>query len=136
MRSGEPGPPTDAELQSLRSQISDLGYQIDSYKTKKAAAFGLGVFLLLLAIGAVYDLVTGNSGVWMMLGVTRDSLNWIAGGLGVLSLMLLGIGASLIVRQDKSLPARLDEMESEYAELLESKERTTPVEHSPRSNRL
>lgn len=119
MRSGEPGPPTDAELQSLRSQISDLGYQIDSYKTKKAAAFGLGVFLLLLAIGAVYDLVTGNSGVWMMVGVTRDSLNWIAGGLGVVSLTLLGIGASMILRADKNLASKLDEAEREYAELIE-----------------
>jgi len=119
MRSGEPGPPTDAELQSLRSQISDLGYQIDSYKTKKAAAFGLGVFLLLLAIGAFYDLVTGNSGVWMMVGVTRDSLNWIAGGLGVVSLMLLGIGASMVLRTDKNLAAKLDEAEREYAELIE-----------------
>ncbi|HXU08860.1 MAG TPA: hypothetical protein VN743_07665 [Blastocatellia bacterium] len=123
MISGEPGPPLDAELQSLRSQISDLGYQIDSYKTKKAAAFGLGVFLLLLAIGAVYDLVTGNSGVWMMLGISRDSLNWIAGGLGVVSLMLLGIGASMILRTDKNLATKLDEAEREYAELLESKER-------------
>ncbi len=119
MRTGEPGPPTDAELQSLRSQISDLGYQIDSYKTKKAAAFGLGVFLLLLAIGAVYDLVTGNSGVWMMVGVTRDSLNWIAGGLGVVSLTLLGIGASMILRADKNLASKLDEAEREYAELIE-----------------
>jgi hypothetical protein len=123
MRSGEPGPPTDAELQSLRSQISDLGYQIDSYKTKKAAAFGLGVFLLLLAIGAVYDLVTGHSGVWMTLGISRDSLTWIAGGLGVVSLALLGFGAGLVMRGDKSLPARLEEMESEYAELVESNER-------------
>jgi hypothetical protein len=123
MRSGEPGPPTDAELQSLRSQISDLGYQIDSYKTKKAAAFGLGVFLLLLAIGAVYDLVTGHSGVWMTLGISRDSLTWIAGGLGVVSLALLGFGAGLVMRRDKSLPARLEEMESEYAELVESTER-------------
>lgn len=121
MRSGEPGPPTDAELQSLRSQISDLGYQIDSYKTKKAAAFGLGVFLLLLAIGAVYDLVTGNSGVWMMIGVSRDSLNWIAGGFGVASLALLGFGAGLVMRSDKSLPARLDEMERNYAELLDAR---------------
>jgi len=121
MRSGEPGPPTDAELQSLRSQISDLGYQIDSYKTKKAAAFGLGVFLLLLAIGALYDLVTGNSGVWMMLGVTRDSLNWIAGSLGVASLALLGFGAGLVMRSDKSLSARLDEMERDYAELLDAR---------------
>ena len=122
MISGEPGPPPDAELQSLRSQISDLGYQIDSYKTKKAAAFGLGVFLLLLAIGAVYDLVTGNSGVWMMLGISRDGLNWIAGGLGVVSLMLLGIGASMILRTDKNLATKLDEAEREYAELIESKE--------------
>jgi len=121
MRTGEPGPPTDAELQSLRSQISDLGYQIDSYKTKKAAAFGLGVFLLLLAIGALYDLVTGNSGVWMMLGVTRDSLNWIAGSLGVASLALLGFGAGLVMRSDKSLSARLDEMERDYAELLDAR---------------
>ena len=121
MKSGEPGPPTDAELQKLRSQISDLGYQIDSYKTKKAAAFGLGVFLLLLAIGAVYDLVTGNSGVWMMLGVSRDSLTWIAGGLGLASLALLGFGAGLIMRTDKSLPARLDEMERNYAELLDAR---------------
>jgi hypothetical protein len=123
MRSGEPGPPTDAELQSLRSKISDLGYQIDSYKTKKAAAFGLGVFLLLLAIGAVYDLVTGHSGVWMTLGISRDNLTWIACGLGLTSLALLGFGAGLVMRRDKSLPARLEEMESEYAELVERNER-------------
>jgi len=57
--------------------------------------------------------------VWMMVGVTRDSLNWIAGGLGVVSLMLLGIGVSMILRTDKTLAAKLDEAEREYAELIE-----------------
>jgi hypothetical protein len=121
MRSRETGPPTDAELQSLRSKISDLGYQIDSHKTKTAAAFGLGVFLLLLALGAVYDLVTGKSEVWMTLGLTRESLNLIAGGLGVTSLVLMGIGVGLIVRRDRSLVARLDEMERKYADLLDAR---------------
>ena len=31
----------DAQLNDLRSGISDLGYQIDSYKTKTAAALGI-----------------------------------------------------------------------------------------------
>src|SRR5438876_1092041 len=39
----------DTQLEEMRSDISDLGYQVDSYKTKTAAALGGGVFLLLLA---------------------------------------------------------------------------------------
>jgi hypothetical protein len=59
----------------------------------------------------------------MTLGISRDNLTWIACGLGLTSLALLGFGAGLVMRRDKSLPARLEEMESEYAELVERNER-------------
>ncbi|PYT08690.1 MAG: hypothetical protein DMF60_04215 [Acidobacteria bacterium] len=113
--------PHDAQLEKLRSSISDLGHQVDSYKTKTAAALGGGVFLLLLSAGAGYDLVAHKSASWLMLGVTRETLAWIAYGLGSCAIILVLLALVRIKRRDTSLDARLDQMELEYAEMLEHK---------------
>src|SRR6185503_176251 len=70
----------DSRLKNLRSGISDLAYQIDTYRSKTAAALGAGVFLSFLATLAAYDLVTGKGGVWLALGITRETLVWLARG--------------------------------------------------------
>jgi hypothetical protein len=111
----------DSQLKSLRSSISDLGGEIDSYKAKTAAALGASVFLILLAAGAAYDLFFNKSGLWLLRGITREALVWILVALTSSSILLLAIGLSRRRRRDTSLEARLDELEREYAELLERK---------------
>ena len=113
--------PRDAQLDKLRSSINDLGHQVDSYKTKTAAALGGGVFLLLLAAGAAYDLLSQKSASWLMLGVTRGSLAWIAYGLGSCAIIFVLVALVRIRRRDTTLDVRLDQMEQEYAEMLEHK---------------
>ncbi len=110
----------EAQLKKMRSSISDLGYQVDSYKTKTAAALGGGVFLLLLAAGAVYDLVAGKVGMW--LGATRETLVWITSGLGAGATILLVFGFRRVQRSEISAKARLEELEQEYADLLERRD--------------
>lgn len=112
----------DDQLKKLRSSISDLGYQVDSYKTRTAAALGAGVFLLLLAAGAAYDLVAGRVGVWLMLGATREGLVWITSGLGAGATILLVFGLRRASRSEIDTRARLDQLEQEYAELLERRD--------------
>jgi hypothetical protein len=109
----------DAQLKNLRSSISDLGYEVDSYQTRPAAALGAGVFLLFLAAGAAYDLVAGRGGVWSFLGVSRQTLTWIAGAVGAVAVILLAIGLRRVKLSDSGRRARLDLMEREYSELLE-----------------
>jgi hypothetical protein len=111
----------DAQLRDLRSSINDLGYEVDSYKTRTAAALGAGVFVLFLAAGAAYDLVAGRGGVWSFLGVNRQTLVWMAFALGVGALILLSIGFRRVRLSDTGRRAKLDLMEREYAELLERK---------------
>jgi hypothetical protein len=123
MVSRETGPPTDAELQNLRSKISDLGSKIDARKTKTAGALGGGVFALLLAAGAAYDLIAGKSGVWLTLGITRESLIWAVCVLGAASFLMLSVGIVLIRTRDRGLSETLEELEQEYAALIESKRR-------------
>ena len=112
----------EAQLKKMRSSISDLGYQVDSYKTKTAAALGGGVFLLLLAAGAVYDLVAGKVGMWLTLGATRETLVWITSGLGAGATILLVFGFRRVQQSEISAKARLEELEQEYADLLERRE--------------
>lgn len=113
----------DGQLKNLRSSISDLGHQIDSYKTKSAAAAGAGVFLLLLAVLATYDLLTGKSRVWQVQGLSDETLVWIAITLGTAAIILLAYAFLRTRRRDRSLDAKLDLMEQEYAELIEQRSR-------------
>jgi membrane protein implicated in regulation of membrane protease activity len=110
---------SDAHLVTLRSSISDLGHDIDLYKAKTGAALGGGVFLLLLAAGAAYDLITGNRNAWLMLGITRETLISILVALAGVATILLGLAFVRLKRRDTSLEIKLDRMEQEYAELLE-----------------
>jgi len=109
----------EAQLKKMRLSISDLGYQVDCYKTKTAAALGGGVFLLLLAAGAVYDLVAGKVGMWLTLGATRETLVWITSGLGAGATILLVFGFRRVRRSEISAKAKLEKIEQEYADLLE-----------------
>lgn len=122
MLDSDNGESVDAQLRNLRSSISDLGCQVDSYKTKTAAALGAGVFLVFLAAGAAYDLVAGKGGVWLILGVTRETLLWIGSGLGVSATILLMLGFRRVRLSDTGVRAKLDLMEREYAELLERRD--------------
>lgn len=112
----------DAQLNHLRSSIRDLGYQVDSYKAKTAAALGAGVFLLFLAIGAAYELAMGKGGMWLVLGVTRETVVSITSGLGVGATILLTVGFRRARLADTSIRTKLDLMEREYAELLERRD--------------
>lgn len=114
--------PFDARLKNLRLGISDLGQQVDSYKAKTAAALGGGVFLLLLAAGAVYDLALRKGGAWLTLWVTRETLIWIVSGVGGAAIALLLLAFVRVRRRDIGLDARLDRMEQEYAELLDRRD--------------
>ena len=109
----------DVQLQNLRSSISDLGYEVDSFKAKTAAALGLGVFLLLLSAGAAYDLISAKQLVWQMLGVSRGTLTWITAIAGSVAIALLSYGLLLTKGADSDVRARLEQMEEEYAELVE-----------------
>ncbi|HEX8090458.1 MAG TPA: hypothetical protein VF762_16485 [Blastocatellia bacterium] len=112
----------DRQLIEVRSQISDLGYELDLHKAGIAASMGGGLFLLLLAAGAGYDLMTGKAGVWSPVGVTQDLLLFIAWGLGGAGAVLLARG---VVRQrgrDRNREALLAELEQQYSRLLDRKE--------------
>ena len=109
----------DVQLRNLRSSISDLGYKVDSFRAKTAAALGLGVFLLLLSAGAGYDLISARQLVWQMLGVSREALTWITAIAGSVAIGLLSYGLLLTKGADSDARARLEQMEEEYAELVE-----------------
>lgn len=115
----------DDQLKHLRSSISDLGYQVDSSKTTTAAALGAGVFLLLLAAVVIYDLLVNNGGVWLELGVTRYALTLTVGALAGIATILLTLGIHRIRRSDLTAKARLEQMENEYADLVERRDSTS-----------
>ncbi|HSB12509.1 MAG TPA: hypothetical protein VLM38_23675 [Blastocatellia bacterium] len=131
MRLRDSGLSTDAELRTLRESISDVGHQIDSYKTKVAGALAGGIFALLLAAGAFYDLAAGKSGVWLLVGITRENLVWIASGLALASVVLLTSGLRLRTRRDRSLYEKLDQMEQAYADLVAHKDTESNHERNP-----
>ena len=121
-------PSIEERLRDLRSRISDEGQAIDGYKAKTAGAMGGGVFLFLLAAGSAYDLFTGNNSLSFMLDITRDQLYWITGGLSGASLLLLAVAAAREWRRDRTREAQLDELEQEFARLLERKEEVPQTE--------
>src|SRR5262245_53779838 len=111
----------DAQLQDLRSRISDLGHEIDARKTKTAAALGAAVFLLLLSVGCFYDLATGKNSVWATVGVTREMLVWLAIGLAAAAVLMLAVAFISSRHRNEGLPEKLGQLEQEYAELLDRK---------------
>ena len=103
----------------MRGRIRDLGYEVKAHKASIALSMGAGVFLILLAAGAGYDLIAGKASIWSPLGITRDTLMWVAGGGGAGGLLLLAQG--LMRQRSSEREVRLDELEQEYAELLDRK---------------
>lgn len=115
----------EQRLNETRSRISDLGYEIDARKAAVARSMGGAVFLLILAAGAAYDLVTRNAALSIALGVTRETLLRIALCCGLGGLALL---AHAVVRSrfsDQSRDAELATLEQAYADLLDRKDSTS-----------
>ena len=117
--SEEPSESVQERRRELKSRIEELGGRVDSYKARTAAAMGAGVFILLIAGGAVYDHFTKNRSVWGTLGVSRDGLSWVAGGLVLAGASLLAIGVFRGRRRDTVPNSKLAELENELAELRE-----------------
>ena len=115
----------DQRLNQTRSRISDLGCEIDARKAAVARSMGGAVFLLMLAAGAAYDLVTHNAALSIALGVTRETLLRIAlcCGLGGLALLVHAFVRSRF--SDQSRDAELATLEHAYAELLDRKDSTS-----------
>ncbi|HEX5734926.1 MAG TPA: hypothetical protein VF131_19000 [Blastocatellia bacterium] len=113
---------SETRIKELRSLISEEGQAIDSYKAATAAQMGLGVFLGLLALGGGYEIFAGNAGLWHAVGITREMLYWITGGLAFASLMLFAAAALRDRRRDRDREARLDKLEMELADLVEGKD--------------
>jgi hypothetical protein len=112
----------ERRIGEVRSEIRDIGGEIDTQKTMVAAAMGGGVFLALLALLAAYDLFTGKADVWRSVGVTRELLRWLAIGMGLAALLCVRKGASLLRRRDPSRAARIEELQRELEWLLARKD--------------
>jgi uncharacterized membrane protein YciS (DUF1049 family) len=109
-------------LTELGSRISDLGYEIDSRKATVARSMGGAVFLLMLALGAAYDLVTHNAALMVVLGVTRETLIRIAFACGLAGLALLAHALVWPRLGDQTRDAELARLEQDYTELLDRKD--------------
>jgi hypothetical protein len=105
----------------LRSRISDLGFELDAEKAGLGLAMGAGVFLILLAALAGYDLMTGKAGMWMAIGITRDTLNLVAYGCGGVGVGLIAYALIRRLRRDRKREAELAELEQQYSRLLDHK---------------
>jgi prefoldin subunit 5 len=107
------------KIQRLQSEIRQLGRQLDQERAAAAAALGLGVFAWLLALGALYDVLAGNTAVWLRLGISRTALIWIAAGLGLIGALSL---ATAIKRLDQPRQAELAELERQLEQALDQNE--------------
>jgi hypothetical protein len=112
---------TEKQITEVRSRISDLGFEMDAEKAGLGMAMGAGVFLILLAALAIYDLLTGKAGVWVAIGITRDTLNLAAYGCGGVGIALIAYALIRRLRRDRKREAELDELEREYSRLLDHK---------------
>ncbi len=109
----------DNHLRQLRSDINDLGHELDAGRMGVAAAMGGGVFAVLLAAGAAYELTEGNAGLWIEYGIDRETLTVIAWGLAALG---LGFIAWAIVRRRRGNPEleeKLSALEQQYADAVD-----------------
>ena len=111
----------EKRILEVRAAISDLGFELDAQKVGLAMAMGAGVFLILLAALAGYDLLTGKAGVWMAIGITRDMLNTIAYGSGGVAVALITYAIVKRLRRDRKRERELSKLEEEYSRLLDHK---------------
>jgi hypothetical protein len=115
----------DKRLNETRSRISDLGHEIDTRKAAVARSMGGAVFLLMLAAGATYDLVTDNAALAIALGVTGESLLRVALCCGLAGIALLAHAFVRSRLRDRFLDVELAELEEAYADLLDRKRPTS-----------
>jgi hypothetical protein len=108
-------------VNELRARISDLAVEIDAHKARIARSVGGGVFLFSLAALATYDLLTGNSGLWLSIGVTQATLLWLAIGLGGVSLAAFAYALLLDKKRDTTRENRMVELDQELEQLLNRK---------------
>lgn len=111
----------EKQIIEVRAAISDLGFELDAEKAGLGMAMGAGVFLILLAALAGYDLFTGKSGVWMAIGITRDALNLAAYGCGGVGVALITYALIKRLRRDRKRESELDELQHKYSRLLDQK---------------
>jgi membrane protein implicated in regulation of membrane protease activity len=111
----------ESRIKELRSLISEEGQALDAYKATTAAALGVGVFLGLLALGGGYEIIAGNSGLWLGMGITRSMLYWVTGVLAFASVALFATAAVRERRRDRNREARLAKLEEELADLIDRK---------------
>lgn len=117
--SGEDSQPATVQTRqsALKVQIQDLAAEIDSYKSRTAAALGASAFLLLIGGGALYDILGGKSSLWSAVGISREQLRWLAGLAIVAGALLLLMGIVRVRRRDRAREERLAALEEEYADL-------------------
>ena len=101
----------------LKSRITEIGAEVDSYKARGAAALGGAVFALLMAAGAAYDIVAKKSSLWRTVGLSREGLHWLAGLFAIAGVAMLVIGVARTRRRDLARDAKLAELEEEMADL-------------------
>ena len=112
---------TEKRIIEVRAAISDLGFELDAEKAGLGLAMGAGVFLILLAALAGYDLMTGKAGVWIAVGITQDTLNLVAYGCGGVGVALIAYALTRRLRRDRKREAELNKLEQEYSRLLDHK---------------
>lgn len=111
---------TEKRILEVRSRISDLGFEIDAEKAGLGLAMGAGVFLILLAALAGYDLMTGKAGIWLSVGITQETLKLAAYGCGGVGVALIAQALIRRLRRDRKREAELETLEQEYSRLLDT----------------
>ena len=124
----KPAEEFDEQLKSLRSRISDLGSEVDADRMGIAASMGGGVFLILLAALAAYDLFSGKAGVWLQVGIDRDTLTWVAWIIGVAGAVLIARAIFRRRRGESDQVRELAALEQQHADLLEQRKNADRTE--------
>ena len=125
------GETVESAVAALKSEIRTLGDQVDSYKARTAGAFGAAVFLLLLAGGGFYDLMTHNNSIRSAIGISLEIFQGVVVVLGALGLFLATAGLLRHLRRDLELERRLERLEHELADHLDRLSQLDPVPDAP-----
>ena len=108
----------ESQIAELRNQIGDLGSAIDTFKAKKGGAIGGGVFLMLLALIAIYDVRNGKANLWLAVGISGGLLKYIAGGFVIAALAAFALAVGLEKNRDHLREAKLAELQQQLETLL------------------
>jgi len=117
----------DRRVRDLSTHIRDVGDEVDAYKAKTAAAMGGAVFCLLLSLGGLYDIVTGNASLWRAIGVSYQSFYWLIAALGATSISLFIIALLRERRRDRQRESMLAKVEQELCDLREERRSAVPA---------